>query len=67
MTKSIFLSKTFWANAIAATSAIVGLVDPTLLGLDPRWMLLISGIVNIALRLITTGGVSLTGGSSGNA
>ncbi|HPC92908.1 MAG TPA: hypothetical protein P5317_11650 [Myxococcota bacterium] len=59
--KSIFASKTFWFNALSIASAIIALVDPALLGISAKWLLLASGCINIGLRFITTGAVSLTG------
>lgn len=60
-TKSIVESKTFWVNVITFILAIIGLTDPSMLGIDAGMLLWISSILNIALRFITTGAVSLTG------
>ena len=59
-TKSLFQSKTFWVNLASGLSAVIALIDPSLLGVDPRWLLLASGAVNIFLRTITSGAVSLS-------
>ena len=55
-TKSIFLSKTFWANICMAVLAIAGS------GAVPvKYSAPIIAVVNIALRLISSGGVSILG------
>lgn len=60
-TKSIVESKTFWVNVITFILAIIGLTDPSMLGIEAGTLLWISSILNIALRFITTGAVSLPG------
>jgi len=62
-TKSIFTSKTAIVNTLTTIVAILSFLDPTLIGVDARYLLMASGIVNIILRAVTTGGVSLTGSS----
>jgi hypothetical protein len=64
--KSIFASKTFWFNLLSMASAIIALVDPALLGISAKWLLLASGCINIGLRFITTGSVSLMGNPGTN-
>lgn len=59
--KSIVESKTFWVNVITFILAIIGLTDPSMLGIEAGTLLWISSILNIALRFITTGAVSLPG------
>lgn len=62
--KSFLLSKTFWLNAITFALAIIGMTDPKLFNIDPKQILWISSVLNILLRFLTTGGISLTGGST---
>ena len=53
--KSIFASKTFWANVIVIVASVVG--SPELAGIIPAaWMPFIApvlGVLNIALRMVT--------------
>jgi hypothetical protein len=74
LSKSLFLSKTFWFNLIAAIVAISVYVDPnflTQLGIDPvvqKKVMAITGLLvaflNIVLRLLTTQPTTLPGSSS---
>lgn len=63
--KPIYQSKTFWLNAITLGLAIIAITDPALLGIKPETMLWLSSVLNIALRFITTGAVTLSGSSTG--
>lgn len=62
--KSIFVSKTFWVNALTAVGTLAanygGLLPPPAL----PYVVAATGIVNIALRLITKQPVTLTGSGS---
>lgn len=64
MNKSIFASKTFWANIVALV-ATVSTAFGLDLGLDPESQVAIVGtvmsVVNIVLRFITKDPVSVTG------
>ena len=54
--KSLLVSKTFWINILMAALAVAGSgVVP------PIYAALITATVNIALRLISSGGVSIMG------
>ncbi len=64
--KPIWQSKTFWLNVFAIALAISSILDPTLFGIDPKVLVLITGILNILVRFLTNGPVSLLG-SQGNA
>lgn len=66
MSKSIFESKTFWLNVISIALAIITITDPALIGVKPETLLWLSGILNIGLRFISSGSVSLTGGTPGS-
>ena len=64
MMKSIFASKTFWANIVAIIATVAGMFGLDL-GLDAATQAqIVTGvmaIVNIALRFVTDEPVSLTG------
>lgn len=62
-TKSIFASKVFWFNLLTIALAIISITDPALIGISAKQMLWASGVINIVLRFLTTGSVSLTGNS----
>lgn len=62
-TKSIFASKVFWFNLLTIALAIISITDPSLIGVSAKQMLWASGVINIVLRFLTTGSVSLTGSS----
>ncbi len=63
MTKSIFLSKTFWANFIGGALAsleVAGVIDY----LTPEHQAagaIVIAILNLALRYVTVAGVHITG------
>jgi hypothetical protein len=61
--KAIYLSKTLWANVIAAAVAILGIEElKTLLGPNAlQYFALAQTVLNIVLRFVTTQPVSLTG------
>lgn len=61
MMKPIWQSKTFWLNVLTIILAIISLIDPVLFNIDPKWLLLITGILNILIRFLTEGPVSLLG------
>lgn len=65
-TKSIFASKVFWFNLLTIALAIISITDPSLIGASAKQMLWASGVINIVLRFLTTGSVSLTGSSGTN-
>ena len=64
MMKSIFVSKTFWANIVAIVATVAGMFGLDL-GLDAETQAqIVAGVmavVNIALRFVTDEPVSLTG------
>ena len=62
-TKSIFASKVFWLNLLTIALAVISITDPSLIGVSAKQMLWASGVINIVLRFLTTGSVSLTGSS----
>ncbi len=62
--KPIYQSKTFWLNALTFALAIITITDPALLGIKPEIVLWISSVLNIALRFITSGAVTLSGSST---
>ncbi len=57
MSKSIFTSKTFVFNAIAAVVLIVPELAPVLPSVDPKILTTVVAVGNILLRLISSGGV----------
>ena len=63
-TKPIWASRTLWANLIAAVAVLATVLGFDLgLGIEAQATLLagIMSIVNVALRFITTTGVSVSG------
>lgn len=56
--KNPLYSKTVYANLLVTISSILTIVDPTLLGIDARYLLLASGVINIILRFMTQEKVS---------
>ena len=55
-TKSIFSSKTFWANILMSVGAVAATnVIP------PKYAVPVAGIVNIGLRFLTTAPVAIIG------
>lgn len=60
-------SKTLWINGLTVAASILGfLIDTQTAGglpfdLDPRWVAIALGIVNIILRSVTNQGVSRSG------
>ena len=61
--KSIFVSKTFWLNAITLAIAIIGITKPEILHINADTLLWITSVLNIILRYISSGAVSITGSS----
>lgn len=59
--KSILSSKTFWLNVIGIGIAIISITNPKTIGVEADQLLWISGILNIILRFVSSGEVSLTG------
>lgn len=57
--KQWYLSKTVWLNIITFGIAILTISDPSVVGLDPKTVLWISSILNIGLRFITSGSVTV--------
>ena len=62
--KSILTSKTFWFNMLTIALAVITITDPSLIGVSAKQMLWASGVINIVLRFITSGAVSLTGSAA---
>lgn len=62
-----YTSKTIWFNALTVALAIIGFLMVTQstsglpFDLDPKWLVIASGIINIVLRVITS--QPLTGGT----
>ena len=56
-TKSIFLSKTFWLNAVSAVIAVGGSLSGILPDQYDKYVLGAVSLANILLRLITSEGV----------
>jgi hypothetical protein len=57
--KNVFTSKTIWVNL---TVMILGFVNQDFLisfGVDPKWQLTILAFVNLALRFITSTGLTV--------
>ncbi|MEZ4728851.1 MAG: hypothetical protein R3E79_17095 [Caldilineaceae bacterium] len=63
--KPIWQSKTLWLNMLSIALAVLAITEPGMLGLDPKMLLWITGILNILLRFVTNGPVSLTGSQGG--
>lgn len=59
--KPIWQSKTFWLNVISIAVAILAITEPTLLPIDSKWLVWINSVLNILLRFLTNGPVSLLG------
>ena len=57
--KEWYLSKTVWLNVLTFAIAIITITDPSIIGLDPKTILWISSILNIGLRFITSGSVTI--------
>lgn len=53
--KSIFASKTFWANVLTAGAGVLGYLPSN------KYTIPIIGVVNVLLRYVTDQPVSLTG------
>ena len=62
--KSIFVSKTFWINLIAVLLGVISITNPEMIGVKAETLLWVSGVLNIFLRAITVGPVSLLGGGA---
>lgn len=54
MAKSIFLSKTFWVNVLSILVTVFNQDFLTGLGLSPQYQIIVLGVINLILRLITT-------------
>lgn len=59
--KSIFKSKTFWFNVLTAAGSIITLVGGVLPPKDMQYIVALTSLVNIGLRMVTKDAVSLTG------
>lgn len=59
--KSVFASKTIWANLAFLALAAIAQADPNAVGLTAEQWLVVSGVVNVALRYVTKQGVTITG------
>ena len=62
--KSAFKSKTMWANVgVAAITVGVETLGGGLAaqGVEPSWLLGFMAVLNMGLRLLTTGAVSISG------
>lgn len=57
--KSLFASRTFWFNALSASAEVLQLVSQTQI-VPPGTIAIVSGLVNIGLRMITTQPVHIT-------
>ena len=59
--KSIFKSKTFWVNAAVIIVGVASmLTDPVQYGPEvAKWAAVVLAVVNIVLRTVTTGPVSI--------
>lgn len=53
VSKSLFASKTFWFNALSAGAEALQLISKTQI-VPPGAIAIVSGFVNIALRMVTT-------------
>ena len=58
-TKSIFASKTFWANVLGAVAQLVN--SGMLQAVDPAILVVIQMMLNIGLRCVTKAPVSFDG------
>ena len=54
VSKSLWKSKTFWFNLLSAASTLAGVIP-----LDPQTATLVIAGINVGLRLITTGPVTV--------
>lgn len=59
--KPVWASKTLWINVLGGIIGVAGLATDKIPARYAPYVLAVSGIANILLRLITTEGVSLTG------
>lgn len=59
--RPIWQSKTFWLNVISILVASLLALEPDMIPLDPRWLAWIISVLNILLRFITDGRITLTG------
>ena len=57
--KNPLYSKTVIANILVLITSVLTVVDPALLGMDARYLLMISGALNIALRFVTSEEISI--------
>lgn len=53
MSKSLFKSKTFWVNAISTTLEVAQLLSGTQI-VPPGTLTIVTGVLNIALRKVTS-------------
>jgi hypothetical protein len=65
--KSLFVSKTFWINALTGITVLAASPQITdALGPDGlKWVLIAQSVANVLLRLLTSQPVSVTGTGKG--
>lgn len=59
--KPSWQSKTIWLNVFTIALAVLMIMDPALFGIDPKWLAFIAGVLNIGVRFLTDGRISLMG------
>ena len=60
MTKKFWLSKTFWVNALAGLFGLLQTTGTVGSPIEPQEQLALLAVVNLILRLVTKGAVTLT-------
>ena len=58
-TKSLFVSKTFWANVLGGVVSVAGLASKTIAPEYAPYIVAAGAIANVLLRLITNQGVTV--------
>lgn len=59
--KTVFASKTFWVNVLTIGISAISITKPEMIGIQAETLLWMSGVINIILRFLSNGSVSLTG------
>lgn len=59
--KPFWQSKTFWLNVVTIVLAILTITEPGLIGIDPKMLLWITGVLNIVVRFLTDQPIAWTG------